>query len=793
MCIEVVIKCSSTVFAYVKSGRPGWGPAMSSIFISYRRDETKDVAGRLYDRLTSVFGKERVFRDIYTIPGGANFSSWIKDAVASAKVVIALIGDRWSTIKDSENRRRIDDPADWVRLEVATALEQDTLVIPVLVEDAKMPAENELPDPLRGLARHHAIELSDRRFEADVEELIKVLREQVPGIGSQNLQPGDFRKLGTFHVHIDGDDQAHIENLIKGLGSKFPSKVNRITGEPVPGPQREDPNFDETYRYHTPGTLEDEDFSVFSTTMLGAGSKLSPDAIETLKRIITVATRRPGPVVELERVVAIIDEDGVWTEVELISDPPDLWKLSDECDYPRLNTFPIEIHHAIDIPKQSSIPPLDLTKDMPKGPNIGGWFLFEKQNTWAYRSNQFADWSDYEHYAKDGDTRLRKFLVELRERGVEATLRTLVEQVLGIWRRDDELRRKDFKSVPDLARWEMGCPEFWVVAANFLGDKSPDVKNAMVQNLKRRVTYTYFVRSYADVFRLNMLRRELEDELCNRVPGVLRREEAREIVSKNIRCVLLSRFDASLEQLFKPDYFICPRATEDKTVEGYKLLRGATGGQKIGEDQVNSIIGSLSPLLQQKVEGFYLSVPQRPWRQYDYPERYAIVCTDLDSSEVTGGNQAWQRVLALYDRIVAREGSMFQYGHVVRPVRNGYLLVFKSVKDAAEFSKRLQSAIKWHNQSTRKIGRSEELPSHMISLEYGLATRVLRAHGDDYIGSAIDRCISRLDSCEREKRNSAEGPIAISETFFSLYEEEIGEAPFPGRTRTTHDGWSMLV
>ena len=265
---------------------------MSNIFISYRRDETKDVAGRLYDRLTTIFGKDKVFRDIYTIPGGADFPSWIEEAVASAKVVVVLIGDRWATIADSQNRRRIDDPADWVRLEIAIALERDTLVVPVLVEDAKMPAEPELPDPLRELARHHAIELSDRRFEADVEELIKVLRERVPGIGSQALQPGELRKLGTYHVHIDGDDQAHIESLMGELGQEFPSKVNRITGKPVPGPQRDDPDFDETYRYHTPGSLENEDFSVFSTTMLGAGSKLRPEAIDTLKHIITVVTRK---------------------------------------------------------------------------------------------------------------------------------------------------------------------------------------------------------------------------------------------------------------------------------------------------------------------------------------------------------------------------------------------------------------------------------------------------------------------------------------------------------------------
>lgn len=766
---------------------------MSSIFISYRRDETRNVAGRLYDRLTTIFGRDQVFRDIYTIPGGADFPSRIEEAVTSAKVVIALIGDRWATIADSQNQRRIDNSTDWVRLEIATALERDTLVVPVLVENATMPTEAELPDPLRRLARHHAIALSDRRFDADVEELIAVLRERVPDVGSQHAQSGSFRGLGTFHVHIDGDDHAHIESILAGLAPTFHSKVNYITGESVPGPQREDPVFDDTYRYHTPGSGGHELFSVFSTTLLGRGSTLNTEAIDALKHIITSVTRRTGPVVELERVVATIDEDGNWTEVDLAADPPGLWRLSDECDYPRLSTFPIEIHHAIDIPKNGPVPPLNLAEDIPKRPNIGGWFLFEKKEAWAYRSNQFADWSDYKHYAKDGDARLRKFVATLHERGVPATLRTLVEQVLGIWRREDELRDQDFKSVPDLARWEMTCPEFWVVAANFLGDKSPDVKNAMVHNLERGVTYTYFVRTYADVFRLNMLRRDLEDELCERMRGNIRREEARRIVSKQIRCVLVSSIDPSLQELLNPNYFICPRETQDRTVEGYQLQRGAIGGQKISEDQAKSVIGGLSPLLQQQVEGFYLSVPQEPWRYYDYPERYAIICTDLHSAEVTGGNRAWQQVLAVYDRIVAREQSMFRYGDVVRPVRNGYLLVFRSVKDAAEFTKRLQAAVTWRNEAAPKAGQGAKLPSQMVSLEYGLATRVLRAHGDDYIGSAVDKCIGRLDSCMHGDQDSAEGIIAMSDAFFLSYTEEVGEDPFLGRTRTIHNGWTMFT
>ncbi|HJP65516.1 MAG TPA: toll/interleukin-1 receptor domain-containing protein [Actinomycetota bacterium] len=763
-----------------------------SIFISYRRDDTRYVAGRLYDRLINTFGKDRIFRDVYSIPAGEDFPTWIKEAVSSANVVVALIGDRWATIASKEHERRIDDPEDWVRLEIATALEHETLVVPVLVEGAAMPDPRDLPEPLRALARHQTVSLSDEHFDADVAELIRVLRNRVPGFGSATVE-GEFRQLGTFHLHVDGGDQPYIENLLGQLKPEFPSKLTRVLAS-IEGAQQNNSDFDESYRHHTPGAGEGDGFSVFSTTLLGTGAKLTADAFETIGEIIDGSTRKRGLVVELERVVATIDEHGQWDEVEVIPDPPDLWKMADERVYPRLSTFPIEIHHAIDVPKSASAtPPLDLKRDLPKGPNVGGWVLLEKEDTWAYRSNQFADWSDYDIQAKDGDARLRATVAKLGSTGIEAKLRTLVEQVLGIWRQSDDKVRRNFKSVPDLARWEMKCPEFWVVAASFLGDKSPDVKNAMVQNLRNGVTYTYFVRSYADVFRLNMLRNELEKELCERLPGRISRLVAEEKVRNQIRCVLLHDIHASLKQLLEPDYFICPRASEERDVEGYELKRGAIGGEKLEDAQVTKIIEGLQPLLQQKIEAFFLSVPQEPWRPFDDPENYAVVCTDLDGSRVPGGFTEWQEVLALYDQIVARQVSMFRSGDVVRPVRNGYLLVFKTLKDAADFAKRLESSIDWHNEASRREVGRDRLPPQTIALEYGTATRVLRAHGDDYIGPAVEACIRQLDVCEHVRSDAPASVIGVSSTFARLYKDRYGEDPFPGRTRAAEAEWAIFA
>jgi formylglycine-generating enzyme required for sulfatase activity len=154
---------------------------MSRIFISYRRDDSAGYAGRLYDRLSERFGQGQIFMDIDTIEPGLDFVEVIEKAVGSCGVLIALIGRQWLTITDATGHRRLDNPEDFVRLEIATALDRNIRVIPVLVRGAPMPRSTDLPDALKKLARRNALEISDTRFHYDVDRLIETL-EKVLGV-----------------------------------------------------------------------------------------------------------------------------------------------------------------------------------------------------------------------------------------------------------------------------------------------------------------------------------------------------------------------------------------------------------------------------------------------------------------------------------------------------------------------------------------------------------------------------------------------------------------------------------
>src|SRR5688572_23306247 len=109
------------------------------IFVSYRRQETQHVAGRLADRLTLRFGVERVFMDVDSIAPGADFTKAITEAVSRCDVLIALIGRQWTGVVDADGARRLDDPDDFVVQEIHAALERDIPVVPVLVDGATMP------------------------------------------------------------------------------------------------------------------------------------------------------------------------------------------------------------------------------------------------------------------------------------------------------------------------------------------------------------------------------------------------------------------------------------------------------------------------------------------------------------------------------------------------------------------------------------------------------------------------------------------------------------------------------
>jgi hypothetical protein len=151
--------------------------SQAKIFINYRREDTAGHAGRLLDRLAPHF-PGRVFMDIDTLQPGVDFVEAIEQAVGSCEVLLVLIGREWLAA-DAAGRKRLDDPNDFVRLEVATALKRDIRLIPVLVQSASMPRAEELPPDLAKLARRNAIELSDALWAYDVERLVKAI-ESVP-------------------------------------------------------------------------------------------------------------------------------------------------------------------------------------------------------------------------------------------------------------------------------------------------------------------------------------------------------------------------------------------------------------------------------------------------------------------------------------------------------------------------------------------------------------------------------------------------------------------------------------
>ena len=149
---------------------------MPSIFLSYRRADTGGYAGRLADSLERHFGKGSVFQDVETIVPGSNFMQTIDAAIARCDVLAVLIGNTWLAERNADGGMRLNDPDDFVRLEVAAGLRAKTHVIPVLVEGTAMPAETDLPADLKPLARIQALELSDTRWEYDVQRLAQVVR-----------------------------------------------------------------------------------------------------------------------------------------------------------------------------------------------------------------------------------------------------------------------------------------------------------------------------------------------------------------------------------------------------------------------------------------------------------------------------------------------------------------------------------------------------------------------------------------------------------------------------------------
>jgi hypothetical protein len=156
------------------------------IFISYRREDARGYAGRLQGDLSRRYTNEAVFRDI-EIPPGVDFAEHIYGLIDHCNVVLVMIGNGWLDARDKEGARRLDKDSDWVRLEIERALARsDVEVIPVLVDGARLPPREELPATLAPLRRLNAFELSDRRWDYDVNELGRYLDAALKGTSAMH-------------------------------------------------------------------------------------------------------------------------------------------------------------------------------------------------------------------------------------------------------------------------------------------------------------------------------------------------------------------------------------------------------------------------------------------------------------------------------------------------------------------------------------------------------------------------------------------------------------------------------
>jgi len=164
------------------------------VFISYRRNDSGDATGRLHDHLGARFGQENIFIDIDSIPLGTDFREYIDGSVKQCDVLLAVIGEHWLEAKGRgvarTSKRRLDDPADSVRIEIESALKRGIPVVPVLVGTAAMPADEDLPEGLKKLAFLNAAEIRPGRdFRAQVERLIKFLGSLPEAASAVKVRP----------------------------------------------------------------------------------------------------------------------------------------------------------------------------------------------------------------------------------------------------------------------------------------------------------------------------------------------------------------------------------------------------------------------------------------------------------------------------------------------------------------------------------------------------------------------------------------------------------------------------
>jgi hypothetical protein len=193
-----------------------WSTDLRAIFISYRRSDTEGEAGRLFDDLSSRFSEQAVFMDVDAIKPGRDFRKAIEESIHSCSVVLAMIGQQWLAAVDELGHRRLDDEKDYLRLEIASALQRDIPVVPVLVRGAKMPRADQLPLDIQELAYRNGVELTHARWKSDLQVLARALEPYLSE--GKDPAPEQSRPAPAGHSLL-ADQSAVIEEVSRELAN----------------------------------------------------------------------------------------------------------------------------------------------------------------------------------------------------------------------------------------------------------------------------------------------------------------------------------------------------------------------------------------------------------------------------------------------------------------------------------------------------------------------------------------------------------------------------------------------
>lgn len=206
---------------------------MAGIFISYRRSDSAAMCDRIYAALVQHFGKDAIFKDIDNIPLGVNFADYIRGVMAQAAVALVVIGRGWLDVTDAQGQRRLDDPGDFVRLEIEEALARNIPVIPLRVDGAPMPHAEQLPPSLRGLLMQNGWEVHyDPYFETDIRHVKAGLERWVPSLQARLAEYA--RQQEVARQAAVAAEAARLAALRAAAPTTYPGPVYRQPARPKP-------------------------------------------------------------------------------------------------------------------------------------------------------------------------------------------------------------------------------------------------------------------------------------------------------------------------------------------------------------------------------------------------------------------------------------------------------------------------------------------------------------------------------------------------------------------------------